>query len=116
MNGNDLKGFFDTPERATAWAFRTLIALLMSSTTIVGYLAWGTLQDLKSELKEQTRSTWQNMSTLQASQNQTAVSLSSLAVTVTDHIKRTEQIESDLHDELRDHEARIRTLERPATH
>lgn len=97
-------GFFTTPERITAWAFRTLITLVGTAGTVVLWLAWGSLQEVKTEMHEQLKTSWAAISTLSNSQSQMAITLGVASQTI-----------ADLRKEADDHEGRIRTLERPPT-
>src|ERR1700684_3675753 len=77
-------GFFTSPERITAWAFRTLIALVGTAGTVVLWLAWGALQDVKTEVKEQTKSSWSAIATVTDNQNKTAATLGVASQVISD--------------------------------
>lgn len=104
-------GFFDTPERITAWVFRTLITLVGATGTAVLWMAWGSLQDVKTDLKHNAEIQWQAITTLTANQNQAAATAAVMSTTLADHIKQEAQVLDDIHAEVKDHETRIRTLE-----
>jgi hypothetical protein len=107
------RGFFDTPERATAWIFRALITLVGAAGTTVLWLAWGALQDVKAEMHDQNKTVWTALGTLSTNQNQMATTLGVLSQTVSDNFKGEAQIIGDLRKEADDHEDRIRVLEHP---
>ena len=105
------RGFFDTPERITAWAFRALIALVGAMGTTVLWMAYGSLQEVKSDLKHNAEIQWTAISTLTANQNQAAATAAVMSTSLVDHIKQESQVIDDIHAELKDHEARIRGVE-----
>jgi hypothetical protein len=114
---NDVLGeFTKTKEMALAWAFRGVLALLVATGSTLMWMAWGELQDVKTDLKHNAKIQWQAITTLTNNQNQAAAASAVMATTLSDHIKQEAQIVDDLHSEVKDHETRIRALEgeRPA--
>ena len=104
-------GFFATPERATAWVFRALITLVGAAGTTVLWLAWGALQDVKDQVKEQNKTAWAAIATISSNQGQMTTTLGVLSQTVTDNFKGEAQVIGELRKEADDHEGRLRGLE-----
>lgn len=110
MNGV-LKEFTKTPEMGMAWLFRGALSLLMSAIVCILWMAWGSLQEVRADLKHSAEIQWTAITTLTANQNQAAANAAVMSTTLADHIRQEAQVVDDIHAEVRDHETRIRTLE-----
>lgn len=73
--------------------------------TIVGVLVGLTFSDLKTEIKDQTKSTWEAIRATDKSVSELTNNVAKLGGTVENHISNDKEIHSD-------HEQRIRTIER----
>lgn len=108
-----LKEIVQTKERAAAWVFRILIALVGASSTAVLWMAWGALADVKNDLKTGIQQQWVAIGKISDTQSQTTRDLSVQTQTLSDHIRMESDIDASLRDLAKDHEQRIRGLERP---
>ena len=106
-----LKEFTKTKEMAFAWAFRAALGLAVTAGTGILYMAWGSLQEVRTDLKHNAEIQWTAIATLTANQNQAAANAAVMSTTLADHIRQEAQVVDDIHAEVKDHEARIRTLE-----
>jgi hypothetical protein len=103
--------FTKTKEMALAWIFRAGMALVLSLGTGMLWMAWGSLQEVRADLKHNAEMQWTAITTLTANQNQAAAAAAVMATTLTDHIRQEAGVIDDIHAELKDHEARIRGVE-----
>lgn len=116
-NGNKnglLREMVETKERAVAWLFRILIALVGAASTTVLWMGWSALQEVKGKVDQQSVAVWQGIQSAKEKQIETAADVKMLTQTLGDNIKMQTQISSDLKAIVQDHEQRIRGLERPA--
>lgn len=110
--GDTFREFTQTKERATAWVFRILITLVGVAGTTVLWLGWYTLTDVKDGLKTQGSATWAAIAAVSKSEEATASAVSVMQREVEDHIAQETEINTELKQEEKDHEDRIRGLER----
>jgi hypothetical protein len=108
-----LKEITQTKERAAAWVFRILIALVGASTTAVLWMAWGALADVKNDLKTGIQQQWLAIGKINDAQAQVSRDIGIQTQVLADHIRTETDIDASLRDIAKDHEGRIRTLEHP---
>jgi orotate phosphoribosyltransferase-like protein len=108
-----LKEMVQTKERAAAWLFRILITLVGVSTSTVLWLAWASLQDVKAKSEQGVQLQWTAIGKINDAQQAASSALGVLTTKLDDHIKVEANIDDQLKDIAKDHEQRIRGLERP---
>lgn len=108
-----LKEFVATKERATAWVFRLLISFATAACGVVGYLAWGVLTDVKTKSETGIQLQWTAIGKINDAQAQASRDVATITQKLDDHVKYETEIDSQLKDLAKDHEQRIRDLERP---
>lgn len=106
-----IKELTKTKEMALAWTFRGLLGLLVSLGTGIMWMAWGSLQEVRTDLKHNAEVQWSAIMDLKANQNQATANAAVMSTTLADHIRQESQVLDDIHTEVKDHETRLRTLE-----
>ena len=95
------------------WLNSILISLVGVLGTVVGYMVWSQLQDIKIAQTTASQSLWANVQTVAKANTDLNDAMTGLATTLKDHIAVETQIDQDLKTQQTDHEQRIRALERP---
>ena len=108
-----LREFVETKERATAWVFRIAITLIGACGTAAIWLAWSVLTDVKTKSETGIQLQWTAIGKINDAQQQASRDLGVLSTQLSDHLKVQADIDSQLKDIAKDHEQRIRGLERP---
>ncbi len=111
--GDLLKEITQTKERVAAWIFRGALAFAVSAGTAVLWMAWGSLSDVKADLKTGIQQQWLAIGKINDAQAQTAREVGVQTQTLSDHIRMESDIDASLRDIAKDHEGRLRTLEHP---
>ena len=108
-----LREFVETKERATAWVFRILMTLIGATGTGAIIMAWSVLTDVKTKSETGIQLQWTAIGKINDAQQQAARNVDVITQKLDDHIKTETDIDSRLRDLAKDHEDRIRNLERP---
>ena len=108
-----LREFVETKERATAWVFRILITLIGAAGTAAIWMAWYTLSDVKTKSETGIQLQWTAIGKINEAQHQAEIDVNRLSTQLSDHLKVQSDIDAELKDIAKDHEQRIRGLERP---
>jgi hypothetical protein len=108
-----LQEFVATKERATAWVFRLAITVIGATTSAAIWLAWGVLSDVKAKSETGIQLQWTAIGRINDAQQAASRDLGVLTTKLDDHIKTESDIDMQLKDIAKDHEQRIRGLERP---
>ena len=108
-----LREFVETKERATAWVFRILITLIGAAGTTAIWLAWATLTDVKTKSETGIQLQWTAIGKINDAQQQAQRNVDVLTTKLDDHVKVEADIDAQLKDIAKDHEQRLRGLERP---
>ncbi len=111
--GDLIKEMVQTKERAAAWVFRILITLVGTSTMAVLWLAWYSLQDVKSKSETGIQLEWLQIGKINDAQQEASRALGILTQQLSDHLKVEANIDDQLKEIAKDHEQRLRGLERP---
>jgi hypothetical protein len=108
-----LKEMVQTKERTAAWIFRGALSFAIAAGSTVVWMAWGTLQDVKADQKTGVQLQWTAIGKINDAQQDASRALGILTTKLDDHIKVESSIDDQLKDITKDHEQRIRGLERP---
>ena len=111
--GDLFKQLTETKERAAAWVFRLLIILLGAAGSTLCYVVWGILTDVKTDLKSGIQQQWIAIGKINDAQVQASHDTGIATQALADHIRLESEIDNELKDLTKDHETRIRALERP---
>lgn len=103
----------ETKERIAAWVFRTLLSLALGACGVIGWLVWGVLADVKTKSETGIQLQWTAMGKINDAQQAAARDVGILTTKLDDHVKTEADIDAQLKDIAKDHEQRIRELERP---
>lgn len=103
-----------TKERIAAWVFRMVLAFAVSAGTAVLYMAWGSLTEVKADLRSGIQQQWLAIGKINDGQAQASRDLGIQTQTLSDHIKTETDIDAQLRDITKDHEQRLRLIERPS--
>ena len=90
-----------------------LISLLGAAGTVILGLVWSSVGEIKTIQTENVKQIWQTMGKNHDQETETSRSMGVLSQTVTDHIQKETDIDDQLKDIVKDHETRMRSLERP---
>jgi hypothetical protein len=102
-----------TKERVAAWVFRLLIGIIGAITLGIISMAWGSLQDVKAKSETAVQLQWTAIGKINDAQQAASTALGVLTTKLDDHIKTESDIDMQLKDLAKDHEQRLRGLERP---